>query len=872
MADYGGAGGANETPAEAFGRQQADIVRRWSAELEAARKGPYKKWLARAKSAVKRYRDEDVDDEGGGRRGKRAQFNVLWSNVQTLGPAVYAKSPKAVAERRYLDRDAVARAACVILERSLDFQVEESGFNEVMKQCRIDYLLAGIGDAWHRYESEYEPTDPPQADGDEEKGEDEGGEDEGGEAVDGDDEGEQGKLVYECCKIDYTHYTDTLVSPARYWQEVTWRAKRAFYTRTQLRDKFGRKLGNRIPLAERKDNDVTGKQEQVFGKAEVWQIWDLVEQQVVYICEAFHEQPLRVIKKNALGLKNFVPSPRPVRATTTNDSVFPIPDYTAYQDQARELDSLTARIAALTRAIKVVGVHDGSFVELERLFTEGIENKTIGIKNWAKLAQTAGTNGMQGAIAFLPIRDMAEVLMKLFEARSQVKNDLYEITGMSDIVRGASDPNETLGAQQMKGQYASVRLNDRREEFQRFVRDNLVIMAEIICEHFSDKTLWNMSDFEQWAKEQDLSHFMPPQPPMPPMMGHNGGPPMDAPAGVAGAPGAMMMPPPEAGASPPGAGVPPGTAAALPGGMPAPAMGSAPGTPPMPGIPMMPPGPPPTPPERILFGEAVALLRKDRLRSFRVDIETDSTLEPDAQAEKQSRTEFITAVTQFLAQSSEMAMQAPQLMPVLGSLLLFGARGFRVGRDLESKLETLVTDLEKQARNPAPKPPSPEQVKANAIKEKAEADKAKVAMGMQADQQKMQMEQQRMQMEMQRDEAKNQMELQHMEAKQQLEQQGLMMKLQGQREQMELDREKAGLQMQLEERKAAMTALQQNRDAQLSEHEAGVQHELIDHNAEAEKSSLQARGEHDERKMALTEKAAAAKAKAAGKPNGGATK
>jgi hypothetical protein len=888
MAEYAESGGGKETPEEAFGRKQQDIVRRWCAELEAARKGPYRKWMERAKKAVKRYRDEDIAQDENNRRGRKAQFNVLWSNVQTLGPAVYAKAPKAVAERRYLDRDVVARAACVVLERSLDFQIEESGFSEVMKQCRIDYLLAGLGDAWHRYEAEYEPTDPPQDDGT--GGENDPGEDSADDAADADEgyedeapAGQPEKLVYECCKIDYTHYTDTLVSPARYWQEITWRARRAFYTRKQLRDKFGRKVGDQVPLAAKKEKDsqIGGEQREVFGKAEVWQIWDLAEREIVYICEQYHEGPLRVIDDNPLGLRGFIPSPRPVRATTTNDTVFPLPDYTCYEDQGAELDALTARIAALTKAIKVIGVHDGSFPELERLFNEGMENKTIGVKNWAKLAQTGGTNGMTGAISFLPILEMANVLTQLFAARSQVKQDLYEITGMSDIVRGASDPNETLGAQQMKGQYASVRLNDRRDEFQRFVRDNLVIMAEIICEHFSDETLWNMSDFEQWAKDQDLSAYAPPTPPMPPAMGHNGGPPLDA------MPGAMpQMPPSQQAAAPVPSSLAPmgaqanGSAAAPPLATdqkpamvpPVAAMspgvpGQAPMAPPMPGIPI--PAQPPMPelgpdgqplpawqsgPAGKLFQAAVALLRKDRLRSFRVDIETDSTIEPDAQAEKQARTEFITAVTQFLAQAGEMAIQMPQLMPVLGRMLLFAARGFRVGRDLESALETLVDDLEKQARNPAPKPPSPEEIKA-----KAEQDK--MAMEAQAKQQDMAGEKQKLDMQLEAQREKMAIDREMMQDK-----------LQFSREEMQMKRENAQLDADIAQREAAMTAQQQDRDAALAEHGAQLEHQNVEMRAAAEQESLQARGDHDERKMELAEQAAVAKAKNAAKPNAGAAK
>jgi hypothetical protein len=208
------------------------------------------------------------------------------------------------------------------------------------------------------------------------------------------------------------------------------------------------------------------------------------------------------------------------------------------------MDSLTARIAALTRAIKACGVFDGSIPEIARLLQEGMENKLLATDNWAGLSQKGG---LVGAISLLPIKEFADALTALIAARAVVKQDLYEISGTSDIMRGATNPNETLGAQKLKGQFSGVRLTDRRDEFNRFVRDTLGIMAEIICEFFSRETIRRMSDFDQWAAEQDLKAWalqrFPPAPP--PMMGHNGGPPLDPAMS-----GAMMPPPPAANVNP----------------------------------------------------------------------------------------------------------------------------------------------------------------------------------------------------------------------------------------------------------------------------------------------------------------------------------
>jgi hypothetical protein len=876
-----------ETP-EDFGNTPEGRAKRWKEELDAARKGPYRSWLNKAKKAVKRYRDEDPSS-GDQPRRRNAQFNVLWSNIATTAPSIYSRPPVPVVERRFLDKDIVARAASVILQRSLAYQIEESGLHETAKQCRLDLQLVAWCSAWVRYEPTYEKDETAPALQNEIEGE-KPRDDEGVSEI------SQLRVRDECLKVDYTHWEDELVSPARFWPEKRWRAKRAKFSRRQLK-KLSPEYGGKVPLStdtsEKGAKDVVPFKE-LMGRAEVWQIWDFEERRTIWLCEAFDGPALKEVD-DLMELKEFAPSAMPARATTTNDTIWPIPDYSIYFDQARELDSLTSRIAALTRAIKVVGVFDNSIPELERMLQEGYENKLIGTKNWAKLSQKGG---IPGAVSLLPIKEFADALMALYQARTVVKQDLYEISGSSDIMRGATNPNETAKAQQLKGQFSGLRLEDRRAEFNRFLRDTLHIMANIICEWFHADTIWLMSDFEQWAKEQDIKQWalerFPPA--SPPMMGHNGGPPLDG----MGAPGAMMPPspgpfapapgmssgpgsppvlPPGGASSGPAGGPQPAPAASSPGmapgamaqpGMPqgasnptagAPPMASSPGTPPMPGMPMPQPAQPPAPPSpsvdpktamRALFDEALRLLRNDKLRSFRIDIETDSTISQDQQQDKQDATEFISAVTQFIASASEMAASMPQLMPVMGKMMLWGVRRFRVGRDLEGSLETLVAELEKQARNPAPKPPSPEEIKAKAVEQKAASDQEKAKLDLQADMQRLQME---MQAERQK--------LEFEREKLQLEREKLMMQLQAEQQKLAIKQEEGQISLSIKAREGQMQAQQQDRQAAMDEQQMAMQGQQMAQQAEYDERKLERTEEHDEHKLDMAKKADAQKVKAA---------
>jgi len=270
--------------------------------------------------------------------------------------------------------------------------------------------------------------------------------------------------------------------------------------------------------------------------------------------------------------------------------------------------------------------------------------------------------------------------------------------------------------------------------------------------------------------------------------------------------------------------------------------------------PAMPPAGPPIPPQippRALFDEALALLREDKLRSFRIVVETNSTIEPDATQEKQARVEFLGAVTQFLAQAQEMAAAYPTVMPVLGKMLLFGARGFQVGRELESALEGLISDLERMAKTPAPKPPSPEEIKAQTEQMKAQADIQKAGMDLQAKQQDFQMEQQRFSMEIE----KMKMDLQFEREKLELERQKLMMEMQAKREDRAMD-----MQAKQEDRALEVTAKQQDLAIQADQNEQQAAHDdrMRDRKEAHEHTKMDLAEESILREAAATRKANAA--------------
>lgn len=745
-----------------------DKVKYWLGQLELSKKAKgYITWQNRAKAIIKRYRDERSDQDGAGdpqgEVTEGARFNILWSNVQTLMPALFGKTPKPVVERRYLDRDEVGRTASVILERALLYELDEGNYTASLRKAVMDRLLPGRGVVWVRYEPKFTAMPGKTQEAKHEnkgtvpeysgEGDAEAGQAPKGVGVSGDIRQDQPQeattdapeeqVADESVIVDYIDWDDFRTSPARTWEEVWWVAKRVYMTRDELVKRFG-DIGKQVqldwsPVATTKsspaaDPDAPNDER----RAKVWEFWDKTTRKVCWVAESYKDGYLDE-KDDPLKLQCFWPVPKPLYATLTNNSLVPVPDYHEYRDQAAELDDLTGRIGALVKTIKVAGIYDASIPELGRIFQEGKENELVPTSQMQEFSAKAGPDGM-GAIWLVDIKKQVAALKELYMARNETKQVLYEITGISDIVRGqATAGSATATEQRIKGQFASMRLNDMQNEVARFARDTLRIMGELISEHFDPMTLFEISGFEQYATEQwPADSFQQEQNPM---MGHNGGPPMSPPGGappapVTGAPGGSL-PPQAAGPQPP-------------------MMGSI-------------------PPELLakqkaadIFKRSIELLRNDKLRGFRIDIETDSLVEADQQQTQQSRTELLGAIAQFLPQAIQAGMAMPELKPLLARLLMFFLRGFKASRDIESAFEQFIDDMTKEAANPKPAPPSPEQIKAQAEMQKQQAENQRMAAQAQIDQQNQQAEmaaaQQKMQMDMQLAEQEGQLKLQALQA------------------------------------------------------------------------------------------------------------
>ena len=471
-----------KTPDELESTPQG-TVRRWTTELDLAKKRD-EAWLKEAKEIYDRYEAE---------KRQANSFNMLWSNTRIMRPAIYNSTPKPDVRRRYRDKDPLGKAAAQVLERALDYSLDAYDFDARMKDCTLDTLLPGRGVIRVYYNFESSAQEEPDTD------------EEGNPKVEG------GKPVMRAYEVitgesatcEYVHYEDFRHGPGRRWNQVPWVAFRHKMNRQELRKYFG-EVGDKVTLAE-VDSECGEKDvRQLFRTAEVWEIWDKQAKKVKFICTDYKDGPLKELAA-PLNLRGFFPTPRPLYAIETTRGMVPIPLYRLYEEQAKEIDMLSSRINKISSALKARGAYAAHMPELAQIF-EADDNDLVPVANMSEIMASKG--GLEAFIWMAPVEKLAQVLRYLYEAREQAKQVIYEIIGLSDILRGASEASETATAQRIKSQWGSLSLQDLQKEVQRYARDIIRLKAEIISEHFQMETLQAITDLKFPSAEDKRAAVM----------------------------------------------------------------------------------------------------------------------------------------------------------------------------------------------------------------------------------------------------------------------------------------------------------------------------------------------------------------------------
>lgn len=437
----------------------------WKDEIERAKKR-FRVFWDSGDTVVDKYRMQKAD---GNEANSKDKYNILYSSTETIRPNLYAQQPKARASLRNKDLASdTARLSAQLLEGCLGYLQQEEDFDEIMDAVVEDFMLPGLGTAWVNYEPTFGDMMGPD-----------------GKPVlvpGGKKDEYQQELLDEMVKMEYVYWQDFLTGVSRTWKEIPWVAKRIWLTKEKATARFGKEKAEELTYETREGT--ARDQNNPCDTAEAWEIWDKTTRTVYWYAENMAD--LLDNKPDPLKLKQFFPCPRPLRAVSNTRTFVPRALYSEYKSQAETLDVMTKRIRLLSEALRVVGLFDGSQPKIADILNPAAGNRMVAIESWAQFQQAGG---IIGSVQWVPIDTVVKVLNELLSAREVCKQEIYEITGFSDILRGVSKASETLGAQNLKANYAGARVKKMQAEVQRFARDLIALAGELVAEHCAPETI-----------------------------------------------------------------------------------------------------------------------------------------------------------------------------------------------------------------------------------------------------------------------------------------------------------------------------------------------------------------------------------------------
>lgn len=628
-------------------------VQNWLNEIQDALKRE-KTWRADAERTVALYEQQSASSVEYG----LCEYNILYANTETLAPAVYNATPRPIVKRKVDKENPIAIAAAQVLKATLTYLVDTGDanyapFDELQKDAAQEALVPGRGLARFTYHADLKKIPPAQ---------------EGQPALE--------EVEYETICGEQVAWNRVVHGYAKNWHNIPWRAYEHFMTRDECKANFGDDLGSRILLTHAPSDDKDGtkdapKDAEGAQFAHVWEVWDKRTKEVLFLSEGYPGVIKRV--QDPLKLDGFFDSPRPIQFLKRLSSLTPQTLYTMYKNQAEELDRVTRRINGLLKMMKIRGMYDGTVEGLDDLLNSD-EGTLIPAKNVAAFQN--GQN-LQNSIWLMPLAELIPVVQQLYQNRQEIINVIHQLTGVADIMRGASNAQETLGAQEIKQAWGTMRLKRMQKEMQRFTRDCFRLQAELAAKHFDIETFVKMTGVKlprQGEKVQAETQMGMLQQQMQQMQ-------MAQQAG--------QQVPPEAGQQLQQ------QMAQLQQTLSAPS-----------------------------WEDVLGFLRNDSIRNYVIDIETNSTLDLEATEDKQELAELMNSMSQVMNGCMPMVKEGVLPFDAAKSLMVAVVQKFRFGDDVEEAFRKMQ------------QPPPQEDPKAEAAKAEAQMRKEEHEQKMAAEKQK----------------------------------------------------------------------------------------------------------------------------------------
>ncbi len=296
------------------GRDFRERGRRDIARIEAAGKLE-ERWFKDAESATLIYvggLNSDPSDNTVTTPNSSYDFTILFSNVETIVPAVINSPPLPDIRRRFGDSDPVAKDVAQIIERAIRVQVDDSRLQIELEAVAQDAFLAGRGIPRIKFNAEF-GYDNDQLEELAERASDSEPEDQ----EEPEEKARPESYKNERVCFEAVSWRDYRHGPAKRWEDRPWEAFRhamPMEDRDVFRDQAlfdAQSVPEDKIVAGDSDNDVI-----------IWEVWDKRKREVRFV-ENDTGKILKIIP-DPLKLTKFFPIANPVQPIEINGRLTPV--------------------------------------------------------------------------------------------------------------------------------------------------------------------------------------------------------------------------------------------------------------------------------------------------------------------------------------------------------------------------------------------------------------------------------------------------------------------------------------------------------------------------------------------------------------------
>lgn len=486
----------------------------WDKWLEKAQNSTaFKNYVAQGKQAYREYERQDSTEQAAATSGADPVIRlcpIWWSSVDTVRAAYFSRIPKLRVTNEFEWKDVKASVMGLITKRLGEYHIKKNDFYEVITGTVLDFINADKATTQVVYKAAFEKIPLYSYENGEtgeleyyetelEEGLDEYPEPYTGQVIEDGDNIYYNKLVEEKQEVrlkqlpfDQNLHTPTASSNC----EIEDRAFPFTMSRDEAKKRFP-KFYEMLPFKNEKGSLEKGEAlESPDDFIEGYEIWCKRDGYVYWHIKGFTEVLDK--QKDPYGLEGFFPSPDIILGSKPKEGMYPTPVFSHLRSIVEDLHLCYERVSSLLDGVRRRALVENN-VELLTALNDLDGETFITVSNLSSMLEKGG---IQNLVHFLPVKELVEALAETIQLESHFENRFYQGMGVSDILRGMSDPVETAAAQEIKVFAAQDRFKIRKTQIAHLVRDSIAMMIDLSLNVFSDEKIAKIVGYQYMDQEE----------------------------------------------------------------------------------------------------------------------------------------------------------------------------------------------------------------------------------------------------------------------------------------------------------------------------------------------------------------------------------